>query len=198
MTTGHASTELMADFAAGALTPGMSLLVASHLSYCFSCREKVERLEALGGAFLAGTEPVVPTRRCLEGALARIAAGAVPSSVPPPAQPTLPPPLCERLAMPPCRLSWRRLRPGLSACRLDGFPSERVGLLRAKPGIGIRRADPADPAAALVLSGRLRADDRTYGPGELKLPSDPPGAPPEAAGAEPCLCLVVQPLRPLR
>ena len=53
MSIGHAPNRLIADYSAGALPPGMSLLVASHLTYCPACRDKVARLEALGGALLA-------------------------------------------------------------------------------------------------------------------------------------------------
>ena len=52
MTSGHAPTGMIADYAAGALSEGMSLLVASHLTYCPCCRDKAARLEALGGALL--------------------------------------------------------------------------------------------------------------------------------------------------
>ena len=52
----------------------MSLLVASHLTYCPACRDKAARLEALGGALLAEASAVAPGPRCLEKALARIAA----------------------------------------------------------------------------------------------------------------------------
>ena len=76
MTSGHAPTEMIADYAAGALSQGMSLLVASHLTYCPACRDKAARLEALGGALLAEGEAVAPEPRCLKGALARIEAPA--------------------------------------------------------------------------------------------------------------------------
>ena len=60
MSIGHAPNALIADYAAGALPPGMSLLVASHLTYCPACRDKVARLEALGGALLAEASAVAP------------------------------------------------------------------------------------------------------------------------------------------
>ena len=63
---------MLADYAAGALSQGMSLLVASHLTFCPACRDKAARLEALGGALLAEGESVAPTSRCLREALARI------------------------------------------------------------------------------------------------------------------------------
>ena len=69
----HAPTELIAEYATGALSPGMRLLVASHVAWCPNCRRKVTRLEAIGGALLAEGEEVAPEPRCLVRALARIA-----------------------------------------------------------------------------------------------------------------------------
>ena len=74
MTSGHAPTAMLARYAAGTLPPGLRLLVASHLAFCACCRDKADRLVALGGALLAEADPVAPTASCLAKALARIAA----------------------------------------------------------------------------------------------------------------------------
>ena len=185
MTSGHAPTGMIADYAAGALSPGMSLLVASHLTSCPCCRDKAARLEALGGALLCEREAVPPGPRCLERALARIEAPPeAPAEVAAPAEardPPLPRPLCRRLP-PAAELDWEELAPGLSACWLDGF-SERIGLIRAGPGMRVAAE------AALVLAGGMRDGARSYGAGDLVLAADAL----EAAGDAPCLCLVMAP-----
>ncbi len=192
MTSGHAPTETIAGYAAGALTPGMTLLVASHLSYCPACRDKVARLELLGGALFAEGAPVAPAARCLKGALERI--GVEEATAPPRrAVPELPRPLCQRLTRPLCELRWRAVMPGLTACALDGFPRERVGLMRGDPGVAIPAGGPVGDAGTLVIAGRLREGDATYRCGDLALPGPRADAGPEVVGSEPCLCLVVQP-----
>lgn len=192
MTSGHAPTELIADYAAGALAEGMSLLVASHLTYCPCCADRLARLEALGGALLAQSEAVAPDPRCLEGALARIErpAPAKPAAAPPRAP--LPAPLCRRLDRPVSDLVWRPLVPGIAAFWLEGFPTERVGLIRAQPGARMRAHDHAGPEATLVLAGRMRDRDRVYCCGEMAFADAGVEHAPEAVGREACLCMLVQ------
>ena len=122
----HAPTELIADYAAGALSPGMSLLVASHLSYCACCGAKAAALEAVGGALLAAAEPVAPSPRCLAKALARIGV----------------PEMCERRRaareepLPPLlrmRIDQPGLRPALAAGAARASPSSRSTASCARP-----------------------------------------------------------------
>jgi putative transcriptional regulator len=183
-----APTEMLADYAAGALSEGMCLLVAGHLGFCPACRDRVARFEAIGGALLAegGDAPVTPG--CLARVLARIAAPCAARA--PAAEGELPAPLGLRLPSPVCDLHWRALRPGLQECRLDGFPAEAVGLLRALPGTALSRPEQCGREARLVLAGEIRAGGRAYRRGDLALGG---GCPPEAAGSGPCLCLVVAP-----
>lgn len=198
MTHRHAPPGLIADFAAGTLSDGMRLLVASHLAFCGCCRDRLARLELLCGTLLAlgPAEPL--SRGCRERALARL--DAVRED--PPADTALaasgpfPVPLSLRLP-PACDLRWQPVRPGLSECRLDGFPTEAVGLMRAAPGTTLRCPDFSGHEARLVLTGRLRSGAYVYDRGDLALP-DPatrpePSVAPEAFGREECLCLVVRP-----
>jgi putative transcriptional regulator len=184
MTSGHAPTGMLADYAAGALSEGMSLIVASHLTFCPCCRDKLARIEALGGALLCAAPAVPPNPSCLERALALIEAPCEAASGGEPRDPPLPRPLC-RLLPPWPDVRWQPVRPGLSASWLDGFSPERVALTRADPGAP---AAPHAPAATLLLAGRLRDGAHTLAPGDLAL-ADPP----EAAGEAPSLSLVVLP-----
>ncbi|MFO1141748.1 MAG: cupin domain-containing protein [Amaricoccus sp.] len=195
MTSGHAPTATIAGYAAGALSPGMTLLVASHLAWCPACRDKATRLEALGGALLADCAPVPLAEHCLEDALARI---AEPYGAPlaPAAEPALPRPICRCLGAGLGNLDWRPVMPGLTACNLDGFPRERVGLMRGDPGVAVPAHCPSGAGGALVLAGRLREGEATYRSGDLAFPPPEASADPEVVGAEPCLCLVVRPERP--
>jgi putative transcriptional regulator len=166
----------------------MSLLVASHLTFCPCCRDKLARLEALGGALLTEADAVPPEPRCLERALAAIA-----RDVPAPAaerrDPPLPRPLCRLL---PPSLPWQAVAPGLSAVWLDGFAPERVGLLHATPGVRIAPHGHPGLEGTLVLEGRMRDGGRTYGRGELAFADERIEHAPEAVGEAGCLCMVVQ------
>ena len=191
----HAPSELLADYAAGLLSPGMHLLVASHLDYCSCCRDRAAAFEAIGGALLAAAAPVAPDARCLAGALARLdipemcdgaradrgSAGA------------LPPVLRLRLDRPVCDLGWRPVCPGLAEFPLAGFTREAVGLMRGEPGTPMQAPSHCGRESRLVLAGHVRAGSRTYARGDLVLPAANRGHCPEAVGGESCLCLVVQP-----
>ena len=87
-------------------------------------------------ALLAEGEVVPPEPRCLIRALARIARPARTAVAPD--QGELPAALRLRIAKPIRDLRWRPVLPGLSECRLDGFHTEAVGLMRADPGTPMR------------------------------------------------------------
>ncbi len=196
MTAGCAPTGMLADYAAGALSQGMSVIVASHLTFCPACRDKAARIEALCGALLAEGESVAPTSRCLREALARV--GRPDPSEALPRASELPRPLCKRLRTPVCDLDWRQMTPGLEACWLDGFGADRVGLIRGEPGASVPSQGHSGLEATLVLAGEVRDGGRTLGRGWLELADASVEHAPQVVGSEPCLCLVVLPDGPRR
>ena len=60
MITHHPNDALLLDYASGAASEPMSLLVATHLALCPSCRRKVADYEAIGGALVSncGSEKI--------------------------------------------------------------------------------------------------------------------------------------------
>ncbi|WP_332308091.1 zf-HC2 domain-containing protein, partial [Elstera litoralis] len=53
----HPPESLLIDYAAGTLPEAISLLVATHLTYCPTCRKEMAALEAVGGAMLDSLPP---------------------------------------------------------------------------------------------------------------------------------------------
>ena len=187
--TAHAPSQCLAAYAGGALPAGMSLLVASHLTYCPSCRARVERLEALGGALIAEEPGVEPDPGCLARCLAQIdAPDAPPAPVCACREIALPQPLRQRLGPDVAAIPWQAVRPGLAVHRLPGFAGEDVRLVRADPGATLCDG-PATPEAMLVLGGRLRDGAQVHGPGDVALSAT--GGVCESVGAAACTCLVV-------
>lgn len=191
----HVPPAMISDYAAGLLSPGLSLLVASHFTSCPCCRARAARFEALGGALLAGADPVPPAPRCLEAALARIEAAER-------AEPCfdaegwpLPRPLCRRLQRPIRELDFRTIAPGLEASRLDGFTGESVTIRRAAPGAPLLAPGTARSIIGLLLSGTAQAGELRFAPGDCLALSVAPSAPdaPRATGACTCLSLMVEP-----
>ncbi len=194
MTTAHATPDILTAYADGSLSEGMSLLVASHLTFCPECRARVARLEALGGALLSGGDAAVPSPDCLAGALARIDAGPTAPAArgfePDPGSP-MPSPLRVRIGRCATEIRWRFLLPGLSEYRLDGFVDEEVRLLRARPGVRILQHTHDGEEATLVLTGAMRDGDRVFGRGDVTLANETDDHHPQIVGSETCICLVV-------
>ena len=122
MPSAHAPPDILAAYADGSLSEGMSLLVAGHLTFCPGCRAAVARLEALGGALFAEAEAVAPAPACLEAALARL--DAPEPDRPPAPDPVLPLPLVRRLG------AGAATSAGGSGCR--GSPSAGSTVLPAR------------------------------------------------------------------
>jgi putative transcriptional regulator len=186
----HATPDLLAGYAAGSLSEGMSLVVASHMTYCPGCRQRAARLEDVGGALFAEAEPVEPSAECLKRALARLdmpeALEAEPESGAP-----LPCPLRRRIGVPLCDLRWRPLFPGLSEVRLEGFGHETVSLMQARPGVRVPRHGHEGREATLVLAGQVRDGAQVFARGDLAVVGEDEVHAPEVVGEETCLCLVV-------
>lgn len=193
MIAAHATPELLAAYADGSLSNGMSLLVASHLTFCPVCRERLRRLETIGGALLREGEAVTPAPDSLSRVLARLdksEPAPVSRPVDDPASP-LPAPLRARVGVPSDQIRWSFLLPGLSEYRLDGFPDEEVSLLRARPGVRIPSHTHAGEEATLILTGKLADGGRVYARGDVALADHSDDHRPEIVGEEVCLCLVV-------
>ena len=52
----HLDDATLVSYSAGALSQGMALVVASHLSVCPQCRQRAELNDAVGGALLESLE----------------------------------------------------------------------------------------------------------------------------------------------
>lgn len=195
MHTADSDLDLLAAYATGALSEGMSLLMASHLTFRPEARNRVARIEAVGGAMLAGCEPVAPSDGCRAGALARVTAEADPDgSVEREARDhdaVLPAPLRERIGASSDAIRWRFLLPGLSEYRLAGFDGEEVKLLRAKPGVKILQHTHAGQEATLILTGAMRDGAAVYERGDVSIADESDDHHPEIVGSDVCVCLVV-------
>ena len=148
--TAHPPQAMIADYAAGRLSRGMTLAVAAHVSLCRACRDRAARLVTLCGTLFATcAEPVPPSQQCLAATLARLDKPSAPKF-----RGDLPAPLCGCLAASGA-LAWLPSGPGISRARLDGFPGEEVALVRAEAGARVPAHRHAGLEATLVLEGGM-------------------------------------------
>ncbi|MGR3782273.1 MAG: cupin domain-containing protein [Albimonas sp.] len=198
---------LLAEYAAGSLPAGLSLLVASQLTFNPEGRRRVAELERLGGALLAADpapDPSPGAAPSLEAMMARLdregprAEGPrLPAaSAPEPGNP-FPAPLRAVLGegpgASPDGVAWKRLLPGLSEHIIEGFGDEHeeVSLLRAKPGAPIFAHTHTGVETTLVLCGLMQDRGRTLGRGDVAIATDHDDHRPRIVGDETCICLVV-------
>ncbi len=108
----HPESELLMDYASGALPEPVALLVASHVSLCRDCQAEVARLEALGGALFDGLEGEALTPEAMDRALARLEVpesleAAPPAAPPSPGERIVPRPLRDYLGDGLDSLAWK-------------------------------------------------------------------------------------------
>ncbi|MBI1260796.1 MAG: hypothetical protein GC184_03645 [Rhizobiales bacterium] len=164
--------EWIMAYAAGTLSEGASLMVASHLSFLPDAVTKVAAAEAVGGALLDTLSPIGMDDDALARTLSRLDtapaeqpeahASAAPSH-------TLPQPLREWLGCDVDDLKWSFLGPGMKKVKLwRGENDERLWMLRAQPGVKIPRHGHNGTELTLVLKGSFTDPHGTYARGDIE------------------------------
>jgi putative transcriptional regulator len=168
----HPDDETLARFAAGHLSAGPAVVIATHVSLCPVCAEAVAELEAVGGALLAAQEPAALASDALERVFARIDRPA------PPARParvaragaTLPEGIPMPAAIAACDVGpWRWVAPGarIAHVRPLADPSANLVLLRVAAGRRLPRHTHTGPELTQVLYGSFSDERGRYFPGDL-------------------------------
>lgn len=187
--------EILADYASGATSPGVALLVASHLTHAPGSRARVREFEEVGGVLLADETSAEMSPDALDKAMALL--DGIPQDewtqvAPGTEDGPLPRPLLDRLGMGVDDLPWRFQLPGVSAHELDGFDGEKVMLLRAKPGAKVPQHTHEGAEMTLVLQGALSDGGIVYEKGDVAINDEHDDHRPEVVGDELCYCLIVQ------
>ncbi len=192
MAQAHPSNEQLAAYASGALSEGMNLLVASHLTYCAECREKVAQFEVVGASALTEQDIANDIRPpSLDAAFAALDAPATESRIVPDPGTPLPFPIRAEVGAKVDDLKWKFRLPGLHECELEGFDGEQVSLLRAKPGTRILHHTHEGDEATLILTGQMEDDGIVYGVGDVAIADHNDNHRPQIVGDEVCYCLIV-------
>lgn len=186
--------EMLAEFACGATSPGVSLLIATHLTQAPESRGKVEEFERIGGILLADEEPKDMPSGALDATLSMI--GDAPESLPSRKADVAPCPLprtvLDRLGVDFDDIPWKFQLPGVSAVDVDGFEGEKVRLLRAKPGSSVPQHTHEGTELTLVMHGCLEDDGIAYSKGDVAVNDEDDDHRPRILGDEICYCLIVQ------
>jgi putative transcriptional regulator len=184
--------EWLLSYAAGALNPGRSLMVSSHLAYHDDLQEAVADAEALGGALLEGLDGSPVSDDALNQLLSKLDDSAVPEiSTVGASGGIFPEPLAEFVDTDFDKLNWRFMGPGMRNARLwSGSHGERLWLLRAKGGIAIPEHGHSGDEWTLVLNGSYQTELGQYGRGDIEVADDQIDHQPMIDPGEECVCLV--------
>ncbi len=169
----HAPDDLLVGYAAGTLREAESLLIATHLSVCPTCRDQHETLEAIGGAMLETVAPAALSPDALSAMLAMLDA---PAPTPPP-RPVLPAAFASLRLPGPLRdyvaasgqTDWQAIVPGVVhqitlPVALNGTP---VRLTRMRGGFKVPQHTHDGRELNLVLSGGFHDRGEGFGPGDI-------------------------------
>ena len=169
----HPHDELLLAYAAGAADEAVSLIVATHMSYCAICRLRGKKLDSLGGALLEGLPPAALESGALDTVLARL------DQVTPYARPPRP---ARRDATPDvlrpyiggdlAHVRWRRMGPRLSYAPLFRRGNVTARLLRGTPGADSGTHNHGGTEYTVVLQGGYTDLTGNYGPGDLQVMED--------------------------
>ncbi len=213
----HPSDAVLTAYAAGALGEGLSLLVATHLSLCPTCRAALAAAEALGGALLesialapmsgdacasvlarlddgraeAPNAPVTAQR----GSVTRRRAPSSPARAGQPGRhagtPELPAPLRDYVS----DLSaarWQWVGTGVRQLDLMHRPRGRdtARLLRIAPGRVLPHHGHGGLELTVVLQGSFSDEQGRFTRGDLAEIDADAAHQPIADSGEPCICLI--------
>lgn len=187
--------EWIMAYAAGTLSEGASLMVASHLSFRPHALHEVAAAEAVGGALLDAMMPETLPDDALSRTLALLdapEAPTIPRQSPPPTSDTLPAPLRQWLGRDVNDLPWSFLGPGMKKVKLWRGPNdERLWMLRAQPGVAIPRHGHNGSELTLVLKGSFSDPSGTYRRGDVEEKDDTDSHGLTIGMGEECICLAL-------
>lgn len=193
----HVSDELLMSYAAGSLSEGWSLAVATHLALCPDCRRRLAVMECTGGELLEEIVPVVPAADSWEAMKARL--DADPGAPPPVSRqaiadpdPVLPEPLRSYLGGDLSSLKWRSLGRGAYHIPIaTGDRETTARLLRIPAGKPVPEHSHGGRELTLVLTGSFRDGDEIFARGDIEDADETLTHRPVATPAEDCVCLAV-------
>ena len=194
----HLDEEALLGYASGSLGEAESVLVATHLALCPTCRERTSTYEACGGAVLSQIEPSRLADDALSKTMARLS--QTEASEPPCGQAafdhatvmTLPRPLRDYVGGNLDSLPWKSRGRGVKELPIEiGDGSVRASLLRIRPGETIPQHTHEGVDSTLVLKGAFSDETGTYARGDVAIATADHDHAPVADSAEECICFAV-------
>ncbi|WP_426131047.1 ChrR family anti-sigma-E factor [Pararhizobium sp. PWRC1-1] len=188
----HLSDELLMSYAAGTLSEGWSIGVATHLSFCPGCRERLSEFESIGGYFL-DCEEVESKEGVGWAEFQKRLGGPIHTDTPDPVRSDylLPQPLLTYIEAA-GGLRWRSLGSGASQMKVPTSDSSTVvRLLKIPAGKPVPEHGHSGRELTLVLAGSFGDSVSVFNRGDVELADDDLTHQPKATPGEDCICLAI-------
>ena len=195
--THHPSEATLLAYGAGGLAERPALVVATHVSFCDICREKLRDIDALGGVLLESLPPTEMAVDAFASVLARLSdpetrpvTSARPSSIA--VEPATPEPLRQYLGGNIRDADWRTLLPGIRYVTV--MPRTNGGgntmLLRVAPGMALGLHGHRGSEQTVILAGSYNDALGRFGVGDYCETDETIIHQPIAGPDEECICLI--------
>lgn len=195
----HLPDELLMAYAAGTLPEAFSLVVASHISMCDTCRAAAEGFDAVGGEMLEQAGEVTVEAQSLDQVMARISGAAAAGdravsrpSLPPDTTgeaPVLPAPLRDYIGGDVDAIRWRRVGGGVKQAILPTSKSASARLLFIPSGAAVPDHGHNGTELTLVLRGAFQDETDHFGRGDVEVADEDLNHTPVADIGADCICL---------
>lgn len=192
----HPPSDMLMDYASGALREAPSLVIATHLALCTQCRAEVARCEAVGGKLLEQADEIAVSSECRAKVMAMLDAQQQPASMPsydPFICNVLPAPLRKYVGCGVGDVQWEKM-----SDTIDKLPLSKCQCSKGKPYLMRLRAGARSPShthtgqeLTVVLSGSLIDGERVYHRGDFILHDATTTHAPAAGDSEDCVCLIM-------
>jgi len=186
----HLTDDLLIAYAAGNMPEAFSLIVATHISMCDTCRAALAAHESVGGALIEDTRPAAVTDDLLARTLASIERPVpAPVTLPTRKPGKVPSVLQDYIGGDLDAIRWKNLGGGVrqSILKTDNGASARLLFIpagKAVPDHGHRGTE-----LTLVLQGAFADSVDRFGPGDIEIATEELDHTPVAEMGEDCICL---------
>jgi putative transcriptional regulator len=194
----HLDSATLVSHAAGALSPAMAAVAATHLDVCAHCRRLLMQAEHVGGALLLQQQPAAVSPReaqLREEIMARLlqplpARRSEPAPLPAhPSTEALPRPLQPYFGQTWKALRWRWVAPGMHMIRAPQTAGDTLVLLKIAPGKSLPLHSHQGSELTQILQGAYDDALGHFGPGDMAdLDSEIEHQPIVSPGV-PCICV---------
>ena len=165
---------LLLDYATGALSRPLEILVETHLAMNEKSSQSMRMLMQLGGILLEDCEPVSLSEGALETVMAQLGqaekTGTESQTVIHSRSEWLPHPIANYVPSAECKKSWRRAGIGITEADIDfGEGGGQAKIYRIAPGTAVPIHTHTGAEITLVLTGGFTDETGSYGPGDISI-----------------------------